>query len=83
MTEKLLKATVKPETTIIIFLTRPSSFLPREKELIEQLKTIYLHFELHAFYGDVLMLKNAESRVKFCLNLQQNIDLKIVIGNIN
>ena len=64
MTEKMLKAKVKPETTIIIFLTRPSSFLQREKELIEQLKTIYLHFELHAFYGDVLTLKNAEIRGK-------------------
>ena len=28
------------------------------------MKTIYLHFELHASYGDVLTLKNAEIRGK-------------------
>ena len=60
MTEKLLKATLNPKQQQS-FLQDPPVFY-QEKRANIATENQFMHFELHAFYGDVLTLKNAKIR---------------------
>ena len=64
MTEKLLKATLNPKQQQQKFSYKTLQFSTKTKRANIATENHFLHFELHAFYGDVLTLKNAEIRGK-------------------
>ena len=64
ITEKLLKAMLNPKQQQQQFFLQDPPFSTMRKRANIATANQFLHFELHAFYGDGLTLKNAEILAK-------------------